>query len=110
MRHMPCKAMLRALCGMGALLMLLPMLAHACAVCAGGAEDDGYFWGVLFLMSMPFAVGGFIGGWLLYSYRRAQAGFATAAATPTVDQDKLRASSTMWASDGGDEASPANRA
>jgi hypothetical protein len=43
----------------------LPGLAHACAVCVGASpEDAGYFWGVLFLMAMPFTVGGLIGGWL----------------------------------------------
>jgi hypothetical protein len=110
MRQMPCKDMLPALFGMAVILIALPTLAHACAVCAGGPEDDGYFWGVLFLMSMPFAVGGLIGGWLLYSYRRGQAGLATAASTPTVDRDMPRSSSTMWASAGRDEASQADRA
>jgi hypothetical protein len=36
---------------------------------------------VLFLMSMPFAMGSLVGGWLLYSYRRAPSG--PAASTPT---------------------------
>ena len=56
--------------GLGLISTILPTAAYACAVC-GGAEDNGYFWGVLFLMSMPFAIGSFVGGWLLYSYRRA---------------------------------------
>jgi hypothetical protein len=38
-------------------------------------EDVGYFWGVLFLMLMPFVVGGLLGGWLLYHYRRHPLGF-----------------------------------
>jgi hypothetical protein len=47
-----------------------PTASGACAVC-GGSEADGYFWGVLFLMSMPFTIGGLVGGWLLYHHRRA---------------------------------------
>ena len=58
-----------ALLGAGLISIILPTASYACAVC-GGAEDNGYFWGVLFLMSMPFAIGSFVGGWLLYSYRR----------------------------------------
>lgn len=55
------------------LIVSLPALTHACAVCVGSSpEDAGYFWGVLFLMFMPFAVGGLIGGWLLYHFRRAR--------------------------------------
>jgi hypothetical protein len=53
--------------------LALPTLALACPVCVGSSpEDYGYFWGVLFLMSMPFTVGGLIGGWLIYAYRRAR--------------------------------------
>jgi hypothetical protein len=46
-------------------------------------EDVGYFWGVLFLMAMPFVVGGLLGGWLLYHYRyrRAPAGLLASAST-----------------------------
>jgi len=32
----------------------------------------GFYWGILFLMVMPFAVFGSIAGWLFYSYRRVQ--------------------------------------
>ena len=110
MRRMLRKAMRRALFGMAVILIALPTLAHACAVCAGGPEDDGYFWGVLFLMSMPFAVGGIVGGWLLYSYRQGLASLATGAATRTADRDMPRPSSTMQVSDGRDEVSQANRA
>ncbi len=63
--------------------------AHACAVCVG-TEDYGYFWGVLFLMSMPFAVGSFIGGWLLYHYRRAGDSRVTPAPGPTVERQVPR--------------------
>lgn len=93
--------MLAILLGMGLILSALPMLAHACAVC-GGAEDSGYFWGVLFLMSMPFTVGGVIGGWLLYSYRRTQPIPLTSALTPTVAQQMPRRPSTAVVSRGRD--------
>lgn len=57
--------------GIGGLTVALPAVAHACAVCVGSsAEDQGYFWGVLFLMAMPFLVTGAVGGWLLYHHRR----------------------------------------
>ena len=57
--------------GVGVLMLALPTVAQACAVCIGSsAEDQGYFWGVLFLMAMPFLVTGSIGGWLLYHHRR----------------------------------------
>src|SRR5262245_54419243 len=79
MRQMGCIVLLGALLGIGTINLAFPTPAHACAVCGGG--DNGYFWGVLFLMSMPFAIGSFVGGWLLYSYRRAQAGLTTSAPT-----------------------------
>jgi hypothetical protein len=53
--------------------LALPTTGLACPVCVGSSpEDYGYFWGVLFLMSMPFTVGGLIGGWLVYAYRRSR--------------------------------------
>lgn len=55
------------------LALALPTIGLACPVCVGSSpEDYGYFWGVLFLMSMPFTVGGLIGGWLVYAYRRSR--------------------------------------
>jgi Ni/Fe-hydrogenase subunit HybB-like protein len=87
MRQMQSKAMLCALFMMELILTGLPTLAHACAVCS---DSDGYFWGVLFLMAMPFALGGLIGGWVLYSYRRGQAGLVTATTTPTADREMPR--------------------
>jgi hypothetical protein len=82
MRQIWCTAILGVVLGMGLIITVLPTLAHACAVCVGSsAEDQGYFWGVLFLMAMPFALGSFIGGWLLYHYRRAQPGLIAPAPT-----------------------------
>lgn len=80
MRRVWCTTVHGALLGVGLISIILARTTYACAVC-GGAEDNGYFWGVLFLMSMPFAIGSFVGGWLLYSYRRAASD--PAASTPT---------------------------
>ena len=46
----------------------------ACAICVGVPwvkADLGFFWSALFLMVVPVAVAGLIGGWLYYAYRRA---------------------------------------
>jgi hypothetical protein len=57
--------------GIGLIAVAIPTLAMACAVCMGSSPADrGYFWGILFLMSMPFTVGGLVGGWLIYAYWR----------------------------------------
>ena len=53
----------------GALVLGLPGFASACAVC-GLDGDPGYFWSLTFLMGMPFAVAGTIGGALMISHRR----------------------------------------
>ena len=73
--------LLGAILGIGCITIVFPTVAQACAVCVG-SEDDGYFWGVLLLMAMPFIIGSSIGGWLLYSYRRAQPGLALSASNP----------------------------
>lgn len=60
--------------------LLVPAAAEACAVCgtgpgvAGDPTARGFYWGILFLMAMPFAVAGSIGAWLVYRYWRASAG------------------------------------
>ena len=73
---MPCarkSSSLAILLGSSLSALALPTTGLACAVCFGSSpEDYGYFWGVLFLMSMPFTVGGVIGGWLVYAYRRSR--------------------------------------
>ena len=57
--------------------LLVPATAYACAVCgfgpgvAGDPTARGFYWGILFLMAMPFAVVGSIGAWLVYRYWRA---------------------------------------
>jgi H+/Cl- antiporter ClcA len=84
--------------GIALISLVFLATAHACAVCVG-TGDHGYFWGVLFLMAMPFTVGGFIGGWLLYHYRRAQAGRVTPAPTATVERHMPRPASLSSASE-----------
>jgi hypothetical protein len=65
--------------GLVGVALLVPGVAEACAVCGTGpgVEGDpttrGFYWGILFLMAMPFAVAGSIGAWLLYRYWRADA-------------------------------------
>ena len=54
----------------------------ACAICVGVPwvkADLGFFWSALFLMVVPVAVAGVIGGWLYYAYRRGRDGVATVA-------------------------------
>lgn len=51
---------------------LWPGDALACAVCLSLTKHDmGFLWSALFLMGLPIAMAGLIGGWLYYSYRRA---------------------------------------
>ncbi len=63
---------------MGAAAVLLPVVALACAVCWGSSADHpfsrGIYWGILFLMAMPFTIVGSIGGWLIYRYRHPSKG------------------------------------
>jgi hypothetical protein len=50
---------------------LWPGDALACAVCLSLTKHDmGFLWSALFLMGLPIAMAGLIGGWLYYSYRR----------------------------------------
>lgn len=55
-------------------MAMLPRAVWACAVCWGG--DDGLARGmnasILFLMSMPFLIGGSIFGVIFVAYKRAQ--------------------------------------
>jgi hypothetical protein len=102
MRQLWCTAMHGVILRVGLISTVLPTAACACAVC-GGAEDNGYFWGMLFLMSTPFTVGSLVGGWLLYSYRRAQAGPATSSPPLTAERRTYRPSSASSASERHDD-------
>ncbi len=59
--------------GVGLHALLTPAAAAACAVCgldsSGGLMGRGFSWGILFLMAMPFALVGAIGGGLFYMHR-----------------------------------------
>jgi hypothetical protein len=90
--------MLGAIIAVGLICRVLLAPVYACAVCVG-SEDQGYFWGVLFLMSMPFAVGSFIGGWLWYHYRRDKTCIAASARTRTVQPQTPRPASGSSVSD-----------
>ncbi len=63
---------------LGAVVWLLPTAARACAVCgtgpgiAGDPTARGFYWGILFLMALPFTIAGSVGGWLVYRYWRAR--------------------------------------
>jgi hypothetical protein len=102
MRQRWCTTVFGPSVAVGVIITLLPAVVYACAVCVG-SEEDGYFWGVLFLMAMPFIVGSSIGGWLLYSYRWAQPGFAPSASNPLVERRRPRPASMSAAADGHNE-------
>ena len=54
-----------------AALGILPGTAQACAVCFGGGDAlAGFTVSWLFLVMMPFAVVGTIGGWVYWMHRR----------------------------------------
>ena len=56
----------------------------ACATCVGVPwvkADRDFFWSARFLMVVPAAVAGLIGGWLYSAYRRGRDGVATGRAT-----------------------------
>ena len=66
---------IRGLLATGVLIVISPALAAACAVCGLDSLADpitrGFSGSILFLMGMPFAVVGVIGGGLFYMNRRA---------------------------------------
>lgn len=77
--------------GVELIALTIPTLAAACAVCMGSSPADrGYFWGILFLMSMPFTVAGLVGSWLVYEYRRGQRGVLTTSSVQTPARNFLR--------------------
>jgi hypothetical protein len=56
-------------------VLVSPAVAEACAVCLTGAQNDptanAFNWSILFLMAIPYAILGSIGGWFFYDYKRA---------------------------------------
>jgi heme/copper-type cytochrome/quinol oxidase subunit 2 len=74
-----------------ALIGLLAGAASACPTCKIALESqdeqaarlmNGYFWSIVFMMSMPFVVLGSMGTLLYHEVRKARAQQATAAARP----------------------------
>lgn len=57
----------------GFIISIVPFSLEACPACKNLDEPiaRGFNWSVLFMMAMPFAVFGVIGGSVFYSYRRA---------------------------------------
>jgi hypothetical protein len=77
--------------GIGFIISAIPASAMACAVCVGSSPADrGYFWGILFLMAMPFTVGGAIGGWLVYTYWRGHRDRFTTSAARMPSRNAIR--------------------
>lgn len=75
--------------------LLLPQLASACPSCkAALASQDasqgdivsGYFWSILFMMSMPFTILGSFSGYMYLAVRRARAEQAAAKNNPPEQQ------------------------
>ena len=64
----------RLLVGLLGMTAMLPSVAWACAVCWGGDDPlgRGLNVSILFLMSMPFLIGGSIIGVLFVAQKRAQ--------------------------------------
>jgi heme/copper-type cytochrome/quinol oxidase subunit 2 len=62
------------------LLVLGPSLAVACPTCTEGMASDpahaslvrGYFWSIIFMMSMPFLILGSLSSYFYYEVRRAR--------------------------------------
>lgn len=62
------------------LVVVLPTLALACPTCKDGLPGDpatsgmvrGYFWSIVFMMSMPFLILGGISAYFYYQVRRAR--------------------------------------
>ena len=69
-------------------IVCLHNVALACPTCTNGLGNDpahssmvqGYFWSIVFMMSMPFLVLGGISAYFYYEIRRARSRQATAAA------------------------------
>ena len=65
-----------------ALLIAFCSVASACPTCASGMDQgdeasrrmiNGWFWSIIFMMSMPFAIFGSLGGYMVYLVRKARA-------------------------------------
>lgn len=69
------------------LVLLLADVALACPTCKDNLASDpaaanlvrGYFWSILFMMSMPFLILGSLSGYFYWEVRKARAAQAAAA-------------------------------
>jgi hypothetical protein len=61
-----------------AITLTLAAAAHACPTCKDAITEghsgmvQGYFWSILFMMSMPFLIFGGLGTYFYYQVRRAR--------------------------------------
>lgn len=82
------------------LLLLLPAMAVACPSCkqalasqeGGGDLVQGFFWSILFMVSMPFTILGVFSGCMYLAVRRARAANQAAAALQVPSQPPATAS------------------
>ncbi len=90
-----------------ALVMALGSTASACPSCkaalanhdnAHGNMVAGYFWSILFLMSMPFAILGSFSGYMYLLVRRARGGQTGQSRQPASSGEEFGASTTQHAS------------
>lgn len=75
-----------------AIVLALSSVAQACPTCGAGMADgteagqkmlNGWFWSIVFMMSMPFAIVTSLGGYMYWIVRRARrAAGESPAATP----------------------------
>lgn len=66
--------------------MRIPPTALACAACVGAPWDKsdlGFFWSALFLMALPVALAGVVGGWLYHARSARRAGGCRSGAAPS---------------------------
>ncbi|MEX2187980.1 MAG: hypothetical protein WD875_14335 [Pirellulales bacterium] len=93
-----CVAALAAL----ALVLALGGIAQACPTCGSGMADgseagqkmlNGWFWSIVFMMSMPFAIVASLGGYMYWIVRKSRQALsaATPAATPVTSRDRAPA-------------------
>lgn len=76
--HQAIRLLLPALFAL-AIVALWTATAQACPTCKNGLEETaegmirGYFWSILFMMSMPFTILGCFSGYMYYLVRRERA-------------------------------------
>ena len=71
--HLMIRKMVLSLLIAALIIASIPLSLEACPACKNLDEPiaRGFNWSVLFMMTMPFAVFGVIGGSVFYTYRRA---------------------------------------